>query len=133
MENELNRDNASSVRDATISITSSRRSSAFRAVEEAAAARTAKLPAEAEAQRALARLADTRAECNEQQKVIVAELEAMQNSVKSSPRAANQQNTVQSAKVDAMGYRLEEMKDLFLQRELRMEVQMGELNTQMHA
>ena len=133
MENELNRDNASSVRDATISITSSRRSSAFRAVEEAAAARTVKLPAEAEAQRALARLADTRAECNEQHKVIVAELEAMQNSVKSSLRAANQQNTVQSAKVDAMGYRLEEMKDLFLQRELRMEVQMGELNTQMHA
>ena len=102
-------------------------------MEEAAAARTAKLPAEAEAQRALARLADTRAECNEQQKVIVAELEAMQNSVKSSPRAANQQNTVQSAKVDAMGYRLEEMKDLFRQHELRMEVQMGELNTQMHA
>ena len=133
MENELNRDNASSVRDATISITSSRRSSAFGAVEEAAAFRTVKLPAEAEAQRALARLADTRAECNEQHKVIVAELEAMQNSVKSSLRAANQQNTVQSAKVDAMGYRLEEMKDLFLQRELRMEVQMGELNTQMHA
>ena len=63
---------------------------------------------------------------------MAAELEAMQNSVKSSLRAANQQNTVQSAKVDAMGYRLEEMKDLLLHRELRMEVQMAELNNQMH-
>ena len=35
---------------------------------------------------------------------------------------------MQSAKVDAMGFRLEEMKDLFLQHELRMEVQMAELN-----
>ena len=133
MENELNRDDASSVSDGTISTTSSRQSSTFRAVEEATAARTAMLQAEDEAQRALACLAHTRPECNEQHKVMAAELEAMQNSVKSSMRAANQQNTVQSAKVDAMGYRLEEMKDLFLQRELRMEVQMVELNTQMHA
>ena len=102
-------------------------------MEEAAAARTAVLQAEAEAQRALARPANTRAECKEQHKVMAAELEAMQNSVKGSLRAANQQNTVQSAKVDAMGYCLEEMRDLFLQRELRIEVQMDELNTQMHA
>ena len=133
MESELNDYNASSVRECTVSTTYSRRSSAFRAVEEAAAARTAKLQAEAEAQRAIAHLADIRAECNEQHKVMAAELEAMQNSVKNSLRAANQQNTVQSAQVDAMGYRLEDMKDLFLQRELRMEVQMAELNTQMNA
>ena len=63
VESELNRDNASSFRDGTISTTSPRRSSAFRAVEVAAAARTAMLQAEADAQRALARLADTRAEC----------------------------------------------------------------------
>ena len=132
VKNELNCCNASSVREGTISTTSSRQSSAFRAVEEAAAARTAMLHAEAEAQRALARLADTRAECNEQHKVVAPELEAMQNSVKSSLRAANQQITVQSAKVDAKGYCLEEMRNLFLQRELRMEVQMAELNTQMH-
>ena len=31
-----------------------------------------------------------------------------------------------------MGYRLEEMKDLFLQRELRMEVKIAELSNQMH-
>ena len=42
-------------RDGTASTTSSRRSSAYRAVEEAAAARTALLQAEAEAQRAPAR------------------------------------------------------------------------------
>ena len=132
VENELKCNNASSIRDGTISTTSSRRFLAFSAVEEAAAARTALLQAEAEAQRALAGLADTRAECNDQHKVMAVELEAMQNSVKSSLRAANQQNTVQSAKVNAMGFCLEEMKDLSFQRELRMEVQMAELNNQMH-
>ena len=114
----------------TTSTTSSRRSSAYRAVEEAAAARTAMLQAEAEAQRALARLADTRAECNEQHKVMTAELEALQDSVKGSLRSATQQTTVQAAKVDAIGYGLEEMKDLFLQRELRVEARLAELSDQ---
>ena len=132
VQDELTRENASSFRDGTVSTTSSRRSSAYMAVQEAAAARTAMLQAEAEAQRSLARLADTRAECNEQHKVMTAELEAMQDSVKCSLRAATQQTTLQAAKVDAMGYRLEEMKDLFLQRELRVEVQMAELSNQMH-
>ena len=66
VQDELTRENASLCRDGTASATSSRRSSPYRAVEEAAAARTAMLQSEAEAQRALARLADTRAECNEQ-------------------------------------------------------------------
>ena len=132
VQNELTRENVSSYRDSTVSTTSSRRSSPYRAVDEAAAARTAMIQAEAEAQLALAHLADTRAECNEQHKVMAAELEAMQDSVKCSLRAATQQTTVQAAKVDAMGYRLEEMKDLLLQRELRMEVQMAELSNQMH-
>ena len=39
---------------------------------------------------------------------------------------------MQAAKIDALGYRLEEMKDMPNQRELRMEVQMAELNNQMH-
>ena len=91
------------------------------------------MQAEAEAQRALTRMADTRAECKEQHKVMTAELEAMQNSVKSSLRAATQQNTVQAAKVDVMGFRLKEMKDPFLQGVLRMEVQMTDLNYQMHS
>ena len=120
VQEELARYSASTYRDGTTSSTSSRRSSAYRAVEEAAAARTAMLKAEAEAQRALARLADTRAECNEQHQSITAELEAMQSSVKDSLRAATHQTTVQAAKVDALGYRL------------RMEVQMAELNNQMH-
>ena len=120
VQDELTRENASSYRDGTVSTTSSRSSSAYRVVEEAAAARTAMLQAEAEAQRALARLTDTRAECNEQHKVMTAELGAMQVSVKCSLRTATQQTTVQAAKVDAMGYRLEEMKNLLLQRELRM-------------
>ena len=90
------------------------------------------LKADAEALRALARLADTRAECNEQHQAITAELETMQTSVKESLRTVTQQTTVQAAKVDALGYRLEEMKDMLIQRELRMEVQMAELNNQMH-
>ena len=117
-------------RDGTTSTTSSLRSSAYRAIEEAAAARTAMLQAEIEAQRALARLAETRAECNEQHKVMTAELEALQDSVKGSLRSATQQTTVQAAKVDAMGYRLEEMKVLFLQRELRVEARLAELSDQ---
>ena len=111
VQDELTRENASTYRDGTVSTTSLRRSSAYRAVEEAAAARTAMLQAEDEAQRALARLADTRAECNEQHKVMTAELEAMQDSVKCSLRSATQQTTAQAAKVDAMGHRLNEMED----------------------
>ena len=56
-----------------------------------------------------------------------------QCSVKDSLRASSQQQTVQSAKVDAMGCRLDEMRKLLLQRELRMEVQTAALNTQMNS
>ena len=59
---------------------------------------------------------------------MTAKLEVIQNSLKRSLRSATQQTTVQAAKVDAKGYRLEEMKYLLLQRELRMEVQMAELS-----
>ena len=87
VQDELTRENASSFRDGTVPTTSSRLSSVYRAVEEAAAARTAMLQAEAEAQRASARLADTRVECNEQNKVITAELEAMQDSGEVKPKS----------------------------------------------
>ena len=59
-----------------------------------------------------------------------AELEALQDSVKGSLRSATQQTTVQAAKIDAMCYRLEEMKDLFLQRELRVQARLDELSDQ---
>ena len=62
---------------------------------------------------------------------MTAELEALQVSVISSNRSATQQTTVQAAKVDAMGYRLDEMKDLLLQREPCMEVRLAELSDQM--
>ena len=61
---------------------------------------------------------------------MTAELETLQDSVKGSQSSATQQTTVQAAKVDAMGYRLEEMKDLFLQRELRVEARLAELSDQ---
>ena len=131
MQDELDRDDAQSMRDGTTSLASYEDHRRI-AVEEAAEARTAMLQAAVEAQRALAHSADTRAEWNEQHKVMAAELEAKQCSVKDSLSATNQQNTVQSAKVDAMGYRIEQMKDLFHQRELDMEVQKAELNTKMH-
>ena len=103
VQEELARDSASSYRDGTTSSTSSRRSSTYRAVEEAAAARTAMLKAEAEAQRALARLADTRAESNEQHQSITAELEAMQTSVKESLRAATQQQQCKQPRLTPWG------------------------------
>ena len=78
------------------SVASSRRLSAYRALEETAAARTAMLKAEAEAHGALTRLADTGAECNEHLKVITAELAVMQSSVKDCLRANNQQELVQT-------------------------------------
>ena len=56
----------------------------------------------------------------------------MQCSVKKNLLSNNQQQTEQSAKVDTMGYRSEDTMDLFLQRELGMEVQMAELSTRMH-
>ena len=61
---------------------------------------------------------------------MTAELEALQDSVEGSLRSATQQTTMQAAKVDAMGYRLEEMNDLFLQRELRVEARLAELSDQ---
>ena len=50
--------------------------------------------AEAVVKRSLARLVDTRTECSEQLKLITAELEAVQCSVKESLRANDQQQTV---------------------------------------
>ena len=65
-QDELGGDNANSVSDGATFVASSRRSSsAYRAVEETAAAKTIMLEAEAEAKRALARLADARTECSE--------------------------------------------------------------------
>ena len=92
MQDELDRDNAQSIHDGTTSMAASPRSSAHRAVEEAAEARTVMLQAEAETKRALARFADTRAECNEQHEVMAAEFQAMQSFLKDSLRATNQQN-----------------------------------------
>ena len=132
MRDEIGGDNKPSVRYGATSIAFSRRSPTDWDVEEAAASRTAMLDAEAEANCALARLADTRAQCSEQHKAIAAEIDAVQCFVKESCRASSQQQTVQSAKVDAMCYRLQKMKDLLLQRKLRIKWQMTELNIQMN-
>ena len=69
VRDELGGDSAPSVRDGVTSFPSSWRSSAYRAVNEATTVSTSVLEAEAEAKRALALLADSRAECSEQHKV----------------------------------------------------------------
>ena len=118
------------------SVASSRRSSAFQAVAEAANARTAILAVEAEAQRVQAQLASTRAECNEQHQAITAEFEAVHKSVREELQVSDQLRTaqnVQTVRVDAMGHRLGELNDWLLQRELRMETQFYDLSNQMNA
>ena len=132
MRDEMGGDNAHYVRDDVTSVASLRRSSSYRAAEEVAAGRTAVLEAEDETERASARPAETRAECMKQHKAMATEIEAVQCCVKDLS-ASSQQQTVQSAKMEDMGYWMEEMKDVLLQRELRLEVQMSTLYTQMNA
>ena len=92
--------------------------------------------AQAEMQRALAGVANTRAECNEQHQAITDNLAAVQKSVQEGLQASDQVRTAQnfqSVRVEAMGHRLGEMSDLLLQRESRMETQIYDLNNQMNA
>ena len=102
-------------------------------MEKASAAGTAILEAETEANRASARLVDTRSECGEQHKAIAAQIEAVRCAVRDNLHSSNKQPTVQPAKVHAMGNRMDEMKKMLLQSEWHMEVHMTELNTQMNA
>ena len=57
--------------------------------------------------------------------------EKQQNEEQDAIATESLQQTRQYAKVDAMGYRLDEMKGIMLQRQLRM-VQMAELNNQIN-
>ena len=110
---------ASRVRSMTNSVASSQRSSVYK---------TALLEAQAETQRALAGLASTRAECNEQHHAIVENIKTMQTTMREGLQISDQLRTaqnVQNARVDALGHRMGEMNDRLMSRELRVETQIN--------
>ena len=107
------RPEASRVRSMTIYVASSHWSSVYK---------TALLEAQAETQRALAGLASTRAECNEQHHAIVESIKTMQTTMREGLQVNDQLRTaqnVQNARVDALGNRMGEMNDMLMARELR--------------
>ena len=120
------RQEASRVRSMTGSLASSQRSSVYKA---------ALLDAQAETQRALAGLASTRAECNEQHLAIVENIKVMQATMREGLQVSDQLRTaqnVQNARVDTLGHRIGEMNDTLMSRELRVETQINDLSNQMH-
>ena len=120
------RQEAPRVRSMTGSLASSQRSSVYKA---------ALLDAQAETQRALADLASTRAECNEQHLAIVENIKVMQTTMREGLQVSDQLRTaqnVQNARVDTLGHRMGEMNDMLMARELRVETQINDLSNQMH-
>ena len=120
------RQEASRVRSMTGSLISSQRSSVYKA---------ALLDAQAETQRALAGLASTRAECNEQHLAIVENIKMMQTTMREGLQVSDQLRTaqnVQTARVDTLGHRIGEMNDTLMSRDLRVETQINDLSNQMH-
>ena len=119
------RPEASRVRSMTNAVASSQRSSVYK---------TALLEAQAETQRALAGLASTRAECNEQHHAIVENIKTMQTTMREGLQVSDQLRTAQNeqnARVDALGHRMGEMNDMLMARELRVETQINHLSNQM--
>ena len=120
------RQEASRVRSMTGSLASLQRSSVYKA---------ALLDAQAETQRALAGLASTRAECNEEHLAIVENIKVMQTTMCEGLQVSDQLRTaqnVQNARVDTLGHRMGEMNDMLMARELRVETQINDLSNQMH-
>ena len=118
--------NAPRTRSGAGSVASSQRSSVYKA---------ALLDAQAETQRALAGLASTRAECNEQHHAIVENMRTMQMTMREGLQVSDQLRTaqnVQGARVDTLGHRMGEKNDLLMARELRVETQINDLSNQMH-
>ena len=108
------------------SVASSQRSSVYKA---------AILDAQAETQRALAGLASTRAECNDQHRAIVENMKTLQTTMREGLQVSDQLRTAQntqSARVDALGHRMGDMNDLLMARELRVETHINDLSNQMH-
>ena len=111
----------------------SARSSAYRAVHEAAKARKALLDAQAGVKQAASQLFERKARCDREHQAIVEEIEAVQSELRTSTERQMQGQEVQAARKDAMGYQMAEMKDLMAQREVRMEAQIQEVCSQLQA
>ena len=111
----------------------SARFSAYRAVHEAAKARKALLDAQIGVKQAASQLSERKARCDREHHAIVEEIEAVQTELRTSTERQAQGQEVQSARMDAMGYRMAEMKDLMAQREVRMDAQMQEVCSQIQA
>ena len=109
------------------------RSSAYRAVHEAAKARKALLEAQAGVKQAASQLSERKARCDREHQAIVEEIEAVQSELRTSTERQLQGQEVQAARMDAMGYRMAEMKDMMAQREVRMEAQIQEVCSQIQA
>ena len=110
----------------------SARSSAYRAVNEAAKARKALLNAQIGVKQAASQLSERKARCDKEHQAIVEEIEAVQTELRTSTEQAQGQE-VQAARMDAINYRMAEMKDIIAQREVRMEAQMQEVCSQIQA
>ena len=111
----------------------SARSSAYRAVHEAAKARKALLNAQIAVKQAASQLSERKARCDIEHQAIVEEIEAVQTELRTSTERQAQGQGVQAARMDAMSYRMAEMKDMIAQREVRMEAQMEEVFSQIQA
>ena len=111
----------------------SARSSAYRAVHEAAKARKALLDAQIGVKQAASQLSERKARCDREHQSIMEEIEAVQAELRTSTERQAQGHEIQAARMDAMGYRMAEMKDMVTEREMRMEAQMQEKCSQIQA
>ena len=111
----------------------SARSSAYRAVHEAAKARKALLDAQIGVKPAASQLSERKAKCDKEHQAIVEEIEAVQTELRTSTERQAQGQEVQAARMEAMSYRMAEMKDMIAQREVRMEAQIQEVCSQIQA
>ena len=102
-------------------------------VHEEARARKALIDAQIGVKQAASQLSERKARCDREHQAIVEEIEAVQSELRSSKKRQEQGQEVQTARMDAMGYRMAEMKDLMAQTEVCMEAQMQEVCTQIQA
>ena len=100
---------------------------------EAAKARKAILDAQICVMQAASQLSERKARCDKKHQAIVEEIEAVQTELRTSTERQAQGQEVQAAHMDAMSYRMTEMKDMIAQREVRMEAQMQEVCSQIQA
>ena len=111
----------------------SARSSAYRAVHEAAKARKALLDAQIGVKQAASQLSERKARCDREHQSIMEEIEAVQTELRTSTERQAQGHEIQAARMDAMGCRMAEIKDMVTEREVRMEAQLQEVCSQIQA